>query len=224
MLPSLPDAWRPVIGDDWLRPSLDPLRSFLSDEYATRTVYPPAKQVFTALELTPPEAVKAVILGQDPYHGAGQAHGLAFSVRPGVRPPASLGNIFKELKADLGIVAPPGLGDLTAWARQGVLLLNAVLTVRDGQPLSHKGKGWEQFTDAVLRAVGGGRQPVAFVLWGAQAQKKRDLIDAGRHAVIESAHPSPLSARTGFFGSKPFSRVNEALRTFGRQEIDWRLG
>jgi uracil-DNA glycosylase len=213
-----------VIGDDWLRPSLDPLRAFLQEEYATQTVYPPARQVFTALELTPPAAVKAVILGQDPYHGPGQAHGLAFSVRPGVKPPASLVNVFKELKADLGIVAPPGLGDLTPWAKQGVLLLNAVLTVRDGQPLSHKGKGWESFTDAVLRAVGGGPNPVAFVLWGAQAQKKRDLIDAGRHAVIESAHPSPLSARTGFFGSKPFSRVNDALRSFGREPVDWRLG
>ena len=224
MLPSLPDAWRPLVGDDWLRPSLDPLRQFLADEYTTQTVYPPAKQVFTALELTPPKAVKAVILGQDPYHGPNQAHGLAFSVRPGVRPPASLVNIFKELKADLGIVAPPGLGDLTPWARHGVLLLNAVLTVRDGQPLSHKNKGWEQFTDSVIRAVGGGGERVAFVLWGAHAQKKKALIDTGRHAVVESVHPSPLSAKGGFFGSKPFSQVNAALTTFGRDEIDWRLG
>jgi uracil-DNA glycosylase len=223
MLPSLPDSWRRAVGDAWLRPSLDPLRSFLMDEYATRTVYPPAKQVFTALELTPPESVKAVILGQDPYHGPGQAQGLAFSVRPGIRPPASLVNIFKELKSDSGIVAPPGLGDLTPWAKRGVLLLNAVLTVRDGQPLSHKGKGWETFTDAVLQAVSDGPQPVAFVLWGAHAQKKLPLIDAARHAVVQSAHPSPLSARTGFFGSRPFSRVNEALGKFGREEIDWRL-
>ncbi|HEX8910720.1 MAG TPA: uracil-DNA glycosylase [Humisphaera sp.] len=224
MLPSLPDSWRRAVGDDWLRPSLDPLRAFLEEQYSTRTVYPPAKQVFTALELTPPKDVKAVILGQDPYHGVGQAHGLAFSVRPGVRPPASLNNIFRELKADLGIVAPPGVGDLTPWAKQGVLLLNAVLTVRDGEPLSHKGKGWEQFTDAVLSAVSGGKEPVVFVLWGAHAQKKLPLIDAARHAVVQSVHPSPLSAKGGFFGSRPFSKVNEALRGFGRGEIDWRLG
>jgi uracil-DNA glycosylase len=213
-----------VVGDDWLRPSLDPLRQFLTDEYTTQTVYPPAKQIFTALELTPPKAVRAVVLGQDPYHGPNQAHGLAFSVRPGVRPPASLVNIFKELKTDLGIVAPPGLGDLTAWAKHGVLLLNAVLTVRDGQPLSHKNKGWEQFTDAVIRAVGGGGERVAFVLWGAHAQKKKALIDTERHAIIESVHPSPLSAKGGFFGSKPFSQVNAALKSFGRDEVDWRLG
>ena len=224
MLPSLPDAWRKVVGDDWLRPWLDPVRSFLEAEYATQTVYPPAKDVFAALQLTPPTKVKAVVLGQDPYHGAGQAHGLAFSVRPGVRPPASLGNVFKELKSDLGIVVPPGLGDLRPWAEQGVLLLNTVLTVREGQPNAHKGKGWEQFTDAVLSAVSDGPEPVAFVLWGTHAQKKLSLIDAERHAVIKSVHPSPLSVRGGFFGSKPFSRVNEAMKRFGRREIDWRLG
>ena len=220
----LPDAWSSRLADVWRGPATDGLRAFLMDEYAARAVYPPARQLFTALELTPPDAVKAVILGQDPYHGAGQAHGLAFSVRPGVRPPASLGNIFKELKTDLGIVAPPGSGDLTPWARQGVLLLNAVLTVRDGEPLSHRGKGWERFTDAVLQAVSEGPRPAVFVLWGAQAQKKRTLIDVTRHEIIESAHPSPLSARTGFFGSKPFSRINEALKVWGRSEINWHLG
>jgi len=163
-----------------------------------------------------------VILGQDPYHGAGQAHGLSFSVQPGVRPPPSLGNIFKELKADLGIAGSTGVGDLSAWARRGVLLLNTVLTVREAEPLSHRGKGWESFTDAILSAVSAGREPVAFVLWGGHAQKKLPLIDANRHAVIQSAHPSPLSAHNGFFGSRPFSRVNEALRRFGRGEIDWR--
>lgn len=224
MLPSLPDSWRRAVGDDWLRPSLDPLRSFLADEYATRTVYPPAKQVFTALELTSPKDVKAVILGQDPYHGPNQAHGLAFSVRPGVRPPASLVNIFKELKTDVGVVAPPGLGDLTPWARHGVLLLNAILTVRAAEPLSHKGKGWETFTNAVLQAVSDGPNPVAFVLWGAHAQKKLPLIDQGRHAVVQSVHPSPLSAKGGFFGSKPFSKVNAALERFGREGVDWSLG
>ncbi|MDB5295047.1 MAG: ung [Phycisphaerales bacterium] len=224
MLPSLPDAWRPLVEHDWLRPALDPLRTFLTEEYTTQTVFPPVKQVFTALQLTPPGAVKAVILGQDPYHGAGQAHGLAFSVRPGVRPPASLVNVFKELKSDVGVVAPPGVGDLTPWAKHGVLLLNTVLTVREGQPLSHRGKGWETFTDAVIAAVGGGGERVAFVLWGAQAQKKKGLIDTGRHAVIESVHPSPLSVRGGFYGSKPFSKVNAALTSFGREEVDWRLG
>lgn len=212
-----------MVGDAWQRPSMDALRAFLMDEYRSRTVYPPAKQVFTALQLTPPQAVKAVIVGQDPYHGPSQAHGLAFSVQPGVRPPASLVNIFKELKSDLGIVAPPGLGDLTPWARQGVLLLNTVLTVRADQPLSHRNRGWEAFTDAVLSAVSDSPQRVAFVLWGAHAQKKVGLIDLKRHEVIQSAHPSPLSARTGFFGSRPFSQINAALASFGREPIDWRL-
>ncbi|QOV88354.1 uracil-DNA glycosylase [Humisphaera borealis] len=223
MFPSLPESWHRIVGEDWRSTSFDPLRTFIAEEYSSQTVYPPTAQIFSALELTPPEAVKAVILGQDPYHGEGQAHGLAFSVLPGVRPPASLGNIFKELKTDVGVAAPPGVGDLTPWAKQGVLLLNTILTVRQATPLSHKGRGWEGFTDAVLRAVSGGEQRGVFVLWGATAQKKRDLIDRSRHVIIESAHPSPLSARTGFFSSKPFSRINEALVGFGREAIDWRL-
>jgi uracil-DNA glycosylase len=223
MLPSLPESWRPLLSDAWQHPSLDPLRSFLADEYRDRTVYPPRPHLFRALELTPPANVKAVILGQDPYHGAGQAHGLSFSVLPGVRPPPSLGNIFKELKSDLGITAPPGLGDLSPWAERGVLLLNTVLTVRDAEPLSHRGRGWEAFTDAILRVVSELENPMAFVLWGSHAQKKLPLIDALRHEVIQSAHPSPLSARNGFFGSKPFSRINAAMKRFGRDEIDWRL-
>lgn len=223
MLPLLPETWHPWVGNVWQSASLDPLRGFLEEEYARHTVYPAAPDIFNALRLTPPAAVKAVVLGQDPYHGAGQAHGLAFSVQPGVRPPPSLGNIFKELKDDVGITAPRGQGDLSAWARQGVLLLNAILTVREAQPLSHKNRGWELFTDAVLRAVGNSAQPAVFVMWGAHAQKKHALIDATRHTIIASAHPSPLSARTGFFGSRPFSRINDALIGFGRPTIDWRL-
>lgn len=223
MLPPIPESWRLLLEQDWRAPALDGLRTFVAAEYETQTVYPPAENVFAALALTPPQTVKAVVLGQDPYHGEGQAHGLAFSVRPGVRPPASLGNIFKELREDVGVVVPAGIGDLTPWATQGVLLLNTILTVRQATPLSHKGRGWEAFTDVILRRISGSDQRVVFVLWGAQAQKKRELIDASRHAVIESAHPSPLSARAGFFGSRPFSRINAALAGFGRDAIDWRL-
>jgi uracil-DNA glycosylase len=166
--------------------------------------------------------VKALVLGQDPYPGAGQAHGLAFSVRPGTPIPGSLRNIFRELESDLGVPRPAS-GSLVPWARRGVLLLNAVLTVRAGAPNSHRGRGWEEVTDAVIRAVAARRRRVAFVLWGAYAQRKAPLIDAGRHAVIAAPHPSPLSARTGFFGSRPFSRVNDALREAGVGEIDWSL-
>jgi uracil-DNA glycosylase len=224
MLPSLPDAWRPLLGDPWSRPTLDPLRRFLDEEYATQTVYPPADQVFTALRLTPPEAVKVVILGQDPYHAPGQAHGLAFSVPPGVVPAASLRNIFKELKADVGVTAPPGVGDLRPWAQHGALLLNAVLTVRAKQPLSHKNRGWETFTDAVIKAVSEKADPVVFILWGSHAQRKEALIDTAKHAVLKGVHPSPLSAKGGFFGSKPFSKANAALEKAGREPMDWTLG
>jgi len=223
MLPPLPERWQPTIGETWQADRFDPLRAFVAAEYASHTVYPAAEQVFSALDLTPPSGVKAVILGQDPYHGAGQAHGLAFSVRSGVRPPPSLANIFKELQADIGVAVPKHLGDLTPWARQGVLLLNTILTVREATPLSHKGQGWEAFTDSILTRLSRGDERLVFVLWGGQAQKKRDLIDASRHAIIESAHPSPLSARAGFFGSRPFSRINEGLTAFGRAPIDWRL-
>jgi uracil-DNA glycosylase len=185
-------------------------------------VYPAEPEVFNALKLTPFDAVKVVILGQDPYHGAGQAHGLAFSVRPGVTPPPSLRNIFKELQTDVGCPRPAA-GSLEPWARQGVLLLNAVLTVRAGQPNSHRGKGWERFTDAAVAAVGHKPDPVVFVLWGAPAQKKVPLIDTGRHVIVKSPHPSPLSAKTGFFGSRPFSAVNRALKAAGRGPIDWCL-
>jgi uracil-DNA glycosylase len=185
-------------------------------------VFPPIPDVFNALKYTPYEEVKVFLLGQDPYHDDGQAHGLAFSVRPGIQPPPSLVNIFKELKSDVGCRIPNN-GYLVPWAQQGVLLLNAVLTVRAHQPNSHKGQGWEQFTDAVIRAVGEKTDPVVFLLWGAYAQKKIDLIDTTRHVILKAPHPSPLSAKRGFFGSRPFSQANAALRASGRGEIDWQI-
>jgi uracil-DNA glycosylase len=187
-----------------------------------RRVMPPPADVFNAPRLTPLEAVRVVILGQDPYPTPGDAHGLAFSVAHGVPVPRSLANIFRELKADLGIT-PPGHGNLEAWARQGVLLLNAALTVEAGQAGSHRKLGWQALTDAMIRAVATRDEPAVFILWGADAQAKRPLIDPARHAVIESAHPSPLSASRGFFGSRPFSRANAFLRELGLGEVDWRL-
>ncbi len=198
------------------------LQRFVAEERANHVVYPPHADVFSALHLTPYSEVAVVVLGQDPYHGPGQAHGLCFSVRPGVRVPPSLANVFTELQADLGI-APPGHGCLDAWARRGVLLLNATLTVRAGEAASHQGKGWETFTDAVIRAVNDKPERVVFLLWGASARKKRALVDTDRHVVLESPHPSPLSAHNGFFGSRPFSRANAALEAAGRPPIDWQL-
>lgn len=218
----LPASWQAVVGDETEKPYFARLRKFVEEERRTRTVYPPEGEEFTALELTPYEDVRVVILGQDPYHGPGQAHGLAFSVRPGVRPPPSLKNIFKELRDDLGCRIPNN-GFLVPWAGQGVLLLNTVLTVREAEPNSHKGKGWETFTDAVIRAVGHRDDPTVFVLWGANAQKKTELIDTRRHTIVQSVHPSPLSAKRGFLGSRPFSKVNAALREAGRPEIDWQI-
>jgi uracil-DNA glycosylase len=185
-------------------------------------VFPPAEDVFNSLHLTSYADTRVVILGQDPYHGAGQAHGLCFSVRRGVKPPPSLVNIFTELRTDVGATPPPH-GNLESWARQGVLLLNTCLTVRAGQAASHHGKGWETFTDEVLRVVDGKDSRVVFVLWGAPARKKKSLVRAGHHVVVESAHPSPLSAHNGFFGSRPFSRTNEALVQAGVSPIEWQL-
>jgi uracil-DNA glycosylase len=214
--------WNPVLRGEFAKPYWVELQQFVATERARASVYPLHEEVFAALHLTSFAGVKAVILGQDPYHGPGQAHGLCFSVRHGVRPPPSLQNIFKELEADLGI-SPPDHGCLDAWARQGVLLLNASLTVRAGRAASHQGKGWETFTDEVLRAVNAKPERVVFILWGASARRKKALIDTSRHVVIESAHPSPLSASNGFFGSRPFSRANAALVEAGREPIDWAL-
>ncbi|HEX6424126.1 MAG TPA: uracil-DNA glycosylase [Acidimicrobiales bacterium] len=214
--------WNPVLRGEFAKPYWVELQQFVATERGRATVYPAHDEVFAALHLTPFAAVKAVILGQDPYHGPNQAHGLCFSVRPGVPPPPSLQNIFKELEADLGI-PPPSHGCLDSWARQGVLLLNASLTVRAGKAASHQGKGWETFTDEVLRAVNAKPERVVFILWGASARKKKALIDTSRHLIIESSHPSPLSASNGFFGSRPFSRANAALIEAGREPIDWSL-
>ena len=214
--------WNPILRAELAQPYWQELQRFVAEERAAGTVFPPDDEVFAALHLTPYADVKVLILGQDPYHGPGQAHGLCFSVRPGVAPPPSLVNVFKELQADLGF-PPPNHGCLDHWARQGVLLLNATLTVRARAAASHQGKGWETFTDAVIRAVNDKPERVVFILWGASARRKKALVDRSRHTVIESAHPSPLSAHNGFFGSRPFSRANEALVAAGREPIDWRI-
>lgn len=216
----LPASWQNALGDETRKSYFKELETFVSKERHKNTVYPPVGQEFAALDAVAPADVKVFILGQDPYHGPGQAHGMAFSVRPGVAPPPSLGNIFRELRDDLDIPMPHN-GYLMGWADQGVLLLNAVLTVRRSEANSHKSQGWEKFTDAVIRAISAGDEPVVFVLWGNYAQKKEKLIDADKHTTIKSAHPSPLSAHNGFFGSKPFSQINDALEKSGRTPIDW---
>ena len=219
---AIPAGWEKVLTGEVTQPYFEALETFVAQERQAHTVYPPEGEVFTALRLTPYAEVAVFILGQDPYHDDNQAHGLAFSVRPGVTPPPSLKNIFKELKTDVGFRIPNN-GYLTPWAEQGVLLLNAVLTVRAHAPNSHKNMGWEKFTDGVLRAVSEKPDPVVFVLWGGYARKKASLIDTSRHVIIESAHPSPLSARSGFFGSRPFSKINAALHAAGQRPIDWQL-
>jgi uracil-DNA glycosylase len=215
-------SWRPVLIEEAHKPYFKELQQFVSEARREHTVFPPEADVFAALHLTPYQSVNVLILGQDPYHDDDQAHGLCFSVRPGITIPPSLLNIFKEMKSDIGC-SMPNNGCLTHWAEQGVLLLNAVLTVQAHQANSHKDKGWEIFTDAVIRAVNAKPDPVVFVLWGAYARKKIALIDRNRHIVIESTHPSPLSAHRGFFGSRPFSKINAALRSLGKPEIDWQI-
>ncbi len=220
---ALPPAWRESLQADFDSADIADLNAFLASESAAgHAILPPRADWFAALEATPPDAVKVVILGQDPYHGEGQAHGLSFSVRPGVRVPPSLRNVFTELESDLGIPLASH-GHLRHWADQGVLLLNATLTVRAGTAASHARRGWERLTDAVVRAVDAGPAPVVFLLWGAHAQKKAGFVDSSRHLVLRSVHPSPLSAYGGFFGSKPFSQVNAFLETHGRVPIDWAL-
>jgi uracil-DNA glycosylase len=218
----LPASWQPVLDGELDRPYFQNLQAFVADERRKYTVFPPEPDVYNALKYTPYENVNVLLLGQDPYHDDGQAHGLCFSVRPGIPSPPSLVNIFKELRDDIGCRIPNN-GYLVPWAEQGILMLNAVLTVRAHEPNSHKNRGWETFTDAIIRRVNEKESPVVFVLWGGYAQKKIPLVDASRHTIIASAHPSPLSARSGFFGSRPFSKINAALRAAGRPEIQWQI-
>jgi uracil-DNA glycosylase len=219
----LHESWKQHLADEFATPRMQALRQFLVDEKAAgKRIFPKGNEWFRALDLTPLNQVRVVILGQDPYHGEGQAHGLCFSVRPGVRTPPSLVNIYKELKSDLGI-EPARHGFLEHWSKQGVLLLNSVLTVEMGQAASHQRKGWEEFTDAIIRAVNAQPAPVVFLLWGAYAQKRAAFVDSSRHLVLKAAHPSPLSAHNGFLGCRHFSKTNEYLQSKGLTPIDWAL-
>jgi uracil-DNA glycosylase len=219
--PRLHESWRARLVAEFDAPYMRALRSFLVGQIEQgKVIYPKPVEWFAALDSVPFEQVRVVILGQDPYHGEGQAHGLCFSVRPGVTPPPSLVNIFKELRADLGVTLSKS-GSLLPWARQGVLLLNSVLTVEAGRPASHQGKGWEIFTDRIIERLAAEKEGLVFVLWGSYAQKKGAFIDRSRHYVIESVHPSPLSAHRGFMGSRPFSKINDWLKKNGSAPIDW---
>jgi len=219
----LESSWLNVVQNEFNQPYMYELQQFLADEKLRgKTLFPPDNQVYYALDRTPFDKVKVVILGQDPYHGPGQAHGLCFSVQPGVAPPPSLVNIYKEMGTDLGLTAP-NHGCLSSWADQGVLLLNSVLTVEAHQAGSHQGRGWEKFTDRIIRELESRRENLVFILWGGYARKKGSFINRERHLVIESPHPSPLSSYRGFFGSKPFSRSNEYLQQTGQTEIEWKL-
>ena len=218
---ALNNDWDEILKDDFESENYKALREFLKREYFSHTVYPPMHDIYNAFKATPYGKVKVVIIGQDPYHNEGQAHGMCFSVLPGVQPPPSLVNIYKELQKDLGLSIPSG-GFLEPWARQGVLLLNAVLTVRANAASSHAGKGWEAFTDSVIAKLNKRQKPVIFMLWGGYAKKKALLIDRSRHFILESAHPSPLSV-TGFFGCRHFSRANEILKSQGDAPINWQI-
>ncbi len=214
------DSWKQQLQEEFDKPYFEELTRYVRSEYASGTVYPPGKQIFAAFDACPFEQVRVVILGQDPYHEPGQAHGLCFSVNDGVQFPPSLQNIFKEIESDLGVPVPLS-GNLTRWARQGVLLLNATLTVRAHQAGSHQNRGWETFTDAVIRCLASRREHVVFILWGAYAQRKGAFIDRSRHLVLQSPHPSPLSAYRGFFGNRHFSRANNYLVEHGYLPIQW---
>lgn len=214
--------WKPILEKAAQKESYQQLRKFLVNEYNTQTIYPTMDNIWQAFQWTPYKEVKVVILGQDPYHGINQAHGLSFSVQPGVPLPPSLRNIYLELQNDLG-VEPVQHGYLKSWAVQGVLLLNTVLTVRAGQAHSHREKGWEDVTDQVIQSLNEREKPIVFILWGGAAQRKRSMIDEAKHVILTSPHPSPLSAYRGFFGSKPFSQANEALNRLGQDPIDWKL-
>ncbi|WP_227394541.1 uracil-DNA glycosylase [Jeotgalibacillus aurantiacus] len=214
--------WQELLQDEFEQPYYKELRAFLKKEYGSETIFPPMNHIFEAFQRTPFHKVKVVILGQDPYHGQGQAHGLSFSVQKGVRIPPSLQNIYKELEEDLGI-QPPRHGDLTKWAEEGVLLLNTVLTVREGQAHSHRNQGWERITDKAIELLGERDEPMVFILWGKPAQQKEGLINEMKHFVIKAPHPSPLSAHRGFFGSRPFSKANEFLKENDIEPVDWTL-
>ncbi|MBM7689559.1 uracil-DNA glycosylase [Enterococcus ureilyticus] len=216
------NSWQEVLEEEFTKEYYLNLRDFLKQEYNQQTIYPDMYHIYSALELTPYEEVKVVILGQDPYHGPNQAHGLSFSVQPGVRIPPSLMNIYKELQADLGY-SPVSHGFLESWAKQGVLLLNTVLTVRNGQAYSHRGQGWENLTDAIIKKLNERDKPIVFILWGKPAQEKIKMIDTNKHIIIKSPHPSPLAAHRGFFGSRPFSKANQALEQLGETPINWQL-
>ena len=215
------ESWQPALADEFEKPYFHHLITFVKGEYATTTVYPAGSRIFHAFAATPLDQVKVVILGQDPYHGRNQAHGLSFSVQDGQRTPPSLQNIFKELQADIPSTVPAANGNLDRWAQQGVLLLNATLTVRAAEPASHQKKGWEEFTDAVIRKVSEEQEHVVFILWGAYAGKKSELIDEQKHLIIKSVHPSPFAADKGFFGSKPFSKANAWLVSKGLAPVEW---
>ena len=216
----LEKSWKELLQDEFAKPYFQTLSEFVHDEYKANTIYPPAKFIFNALDSLPVDQVKVVILGQDPYHGPGQAHGLSFSVPDGIALPPSLQNIYKEIQSDLG-KASPRSGNLDRWVKQGVLLLNATLTVRAHQAGSHQNRGWEQFTDAIIHRLAEQKDHLVFILWGAYAQRKGAFIDTEKHLVIKSAHPSPLSAFNGFFGSRPFSQTNTYLESHGEKPIDW---
>lgn len=218
----LKNDWGPLLAPEFEKEYYRKLADFLKEEYSTHVVYPKKEDIFNALEYTSYENTKVVILGQDPYHGPNQAHGLSFSVQPGIKTPPSLLNMYKELRDEYGYDIPNN-GYLVKWAEQGVLLLNTVLTVRQGEANSHKGKGWEHFTDCVIELLNEREKPVIFILWGRHAQAKKKLITNTKHHIIESVHPSPLSARRGFFGSKPYSKVNTILANMGEREIDWEI-
>jgi uracil-DNA glycosylase len=213
-------SWKEKLDAEFVQPYFEDLISFVKAEYQNQVIYPPGKEIFRAFDCCEFNDVKVVIIGQDPYHGPGQANGLCFSVREGVKMPPSLVNIFKEIQSDLGKPFPP-TGELERWARQGVLLLNATLTVRASSPGSHQNKGWETFTDGVIKAISESNEHKVFLLWGAYAQKKGAIIDRDKHLVLSSAHPSPFSAYNGFFGSRPFSKANEYLVKWGSSAIDW---
>ena len=219
--PQLPESWLAELESEFAQPYMAELRAFLGAEKSQHDVFPPGREIFAAFDHTPFDRVRVVILGQDPYHGPGQAHGLCFSVRPGVDIPPSLVNIYKELRDDLGI-PPAKHGCLTAWADRGVLLLNSTLTVRAHTANSHRGKGWERFTDRVVEVLATRREGLAFLLWGRSAAEKGAKIDPNRHLILKSPHPSPLSAHAGFFGSRPFSRVNAYFTAKGQEPIDWK--